>query len=110
MFHVPCTVIKSRGHDLYGAEVVGVKEKELCAVLELAKSANFSSVRTDSSATRGAAHENRAFAKLLLSYKTSAEIGDLILVHFYRLKVASKSPKFSAMGKLDHYQIECVID
>jgi hypothetical protein len=110
VFSVPCSILKVTGHDLYGAEITGCKKREFCAVLELSRSAVFSTVRVDSSATRGAANESRAVAKLLLSSRTSAEIGDLIVVHSYRLKVASKSPQFSASGKLNHYMIECDID
>lgn len=110
MFQVPCTIVKNAGYDLYGAELTSTKKRELCGVIELFKSAVFSTVRTDSSASRGAAHENRAVAKLLLSAKTTAEIGDVILIHSYRLKVASKSPQFTSVGKLQHYLIECSID
>lgn len=107
---VPCTVIKVRGHDIYGAEVLGSRVKERCGVVKLYKSSEFTTVRVDSGASRGAAFEGQGFAQLLLSPSTVAQINDLLFVGGIRLRVTKKWPRFDVFGKTDHYEIECGID
>jgi hypothetical protein len=110
IFRVPCTVTKLGGHNLYGEEVAGKKTREQCAVVELKTSFMHTSLRTDKTATVGAAEELLGAATLLFSIKSSVNIGDTIVMDTgERLKVISRVRRYTPMGKADHYEIGCAI-
>lgn len=108
---VPCTIIKVTGHDLFGQEKLGRRRNEMCGVVKLYVEATRTTVRVDGGATRGAAYENTGLAKLLLSPNTIAEIGDILLTDAKtRYRIAKKFPRYTVMGKLDHYEVDCGVD
>ena len=110
IFRVPCTVIKLGGHNLFGEEVAGKKTKEKCAVVELRVNSMHTSLRTDKTATVGAAEELLGAATLLFSVRSSVGIGDTIeMATGERLKVISKMSRYTPLGQLDHYEIGCGI-
>ncbi len=107
---VSCTIIKGGSHNLYGEEIIGVRKKEKCAVVELTRNAMHTSLRTDKTASIGAAEELLGAATLLLSPHTSAEIGDTIVMDTReRFKVASIQVRYTVRGTIDHLEIRCGI-
>jgi len=107
----PCTIIKTQGHDLFGGEILGQRKNEKCGIVRLYTDSQFTTVRVDSGASRGAAYEKQGGAKLLLSPNTIAEVGDLIIPDGRtRYRIAMIQPRYATSGKLDHMEIECGID
>lgn len=101
-----CTIRTSSGKtDVYGKPTPGNSYKEACAIVKLDIRNLTSSVRTDSSATRGNARELIADSVILLNKATRGNIDDVIVVAGYELRILTKQPRFSATGALDHYEI-----
>ena len=109
-FVIPCTIIKQNGYNLFGEEVTGVRKKEKCAVVNITRNVMHTSLRTDKTASVGAAEELLGEAILLMSPKTIVEIGDTISINNEgSFKVISKRSQYTASSKLDHYEIRCGI-
>lgn len=68
-----------------------------------------SSIRADSSASRGNAHEMEDDAIILLTKTTKANINDVLVVVGQELKITAKIPRYDVQGNLDHYQISGMI-
>lgn len=105
-----CRVQVSSGKtDVFGQPVPGVYVNERCAVVKLDLSNNKSSVRADSSATRGNALEEEASSVILLEKTTRANKDDIIEVSSIKLRIVSRQPRFDVSGRLDHYEINATI-
>lgn len=103
---VPCVITKSGETDMYGQEVLGVSVRTKCGVVRLDASSIKTSVRADSSASRGNASEVIASARLLFSPKENVEIGDKIDVSGVELKAVGVFPRHTIVGVLDHIQVD----
>jgi hypothetical protein len=100
--------ISSGKTDVYGQPLPARRSKERCAVVKLELTNLQTSVRTDSSASRGNAMEVVTNAILLFPKTTIASIDDLIEIAGAKLKIVSKHPRYSVAGDLDHYEIGAV--
>jgi hypothetical protein len=97
----------STGTDVYGMPnpVKAVVEK--CAIVKMVIVNEKSSVRADTSASRGNARELEANAIILLTKDTKANIDDAIIVGGNRLRIISMFPRYDLQGVLDHHEITC---
>lgn len=102
-----CVIGKTGSVDVYGQRATGKLYKERCAVVTFEIQNIQSSVRADSSASRGAAQEEVANVVVLLSKTTVAAIEDTLTVAGRTLKIATIEPRFNVLGKLDHYRVKC---
>ncbi|MDR9847021.1 hypothetical protein [Herbaspirillum huttiense] len=68
-----------------------------------------SSVRADSSASRGNAMENEATSVILLAPKTQARIDDIIEVAGSKLRIMGRQPRYDVTGRLDHIEINATM-
>lgn len=102
-----CVIRKQDGHDMYGMPKPGAKKKERCAIVRLKQLNDKSSVRADSSASRGNAREIEASVLILLQPNTIAEIDSIIEIFGDRYRIMSMNPQFAISGRLDHYEVEC---
>lgn len=101
-----CTIRVASGRtDVYGQPLAATRVRERCAVVRLITTNQPSSVRADSSASRGAAKELVSDSLILLAKTTSANIDDLIEIQGATLRILSKHPRFGTTGALDHYEI-----
>lgn len=91
--------------DIYGQPLAAFKVREQCAVVRLITTNQPSSVRADSSASRGNAKELVSDSLILLGKATVANIDDLIDIGGSTLRIISKHPRFALNGSLDHYEI-----
>jgi hypothetical protein len=104
-----CTLNISSGKtDIYGQPLPLRRVRERCAVVKLEITNQQTTVRTDSSASRGNAMETVANAVLLFTKNTAANIDDVIEFAGAKLKIVSKHPRYSVTGDLDHYEIGAV--
>ncbi len=105
-----CTIVVASGRtDVYGQPLAATRVAERCAVVRLITTNQPSSVRADSSASRGAAKEVVSDSLILLAKSTAANIDDLIEINGSKLRILSKHPRFAINGRLDHYEITASI-
>ena len=103
-----CFIQKSSGKtDVYGMPVPGAKVKERLAIIELNIASEKSSVRADTSASRGNAQELEVVSKFLLAKTTAAQINDILIYGGHSFRVKSMFPRHDLQGSLDHYEVTC---
>ena len=104
-----CTIRRSGGKtDVYGQPVSGLTFRERCAVVRLEVRNAKSSVRADTSASRGSARERETpHAIILLGPFTAGRIDDIIDVGGVLLRIMSLEQRFDIDGRMDHYEITC---
>lgn len=98
-------VQKRDGNTIYGQPRLGAWTTENCVVLRLRRRTEKSSVRADSSASRGNAEETQVDAILLAPPKTAMKVNDIIEIRGMKLRVTGMEDRFDLLGKLDHVQI-----
>lgn len=104
--NVSCRVHRSSGQtDVYGQPLPVTIVKERCAIINLNMKSLKTTVRADSSASRGAASEEVLDAFLLMMISTTAEIDDVVEVAGVKIRVTRKFPRHNLKGILDHYEI-----
>lgn len=102
-----CVIIKNGGYNVYGEPMRKERIKEKCALLNAGVLMKKSSVRADSSASRGNAHEKTADYWLILMPDTVAEPDDLVEINGIQVKIIQLVPRFSLYGKHDHTEALC---
>lgn len=107
--NITCNVTKRLGTDVYGQEQMGTAVVTKCAIVKLLSAKMKTSVRADSSASRGNADEVVADARLLFLPQTDVAEGDEVNVAGFRLKVVGIFPRYNMPGKLDHWQVDADI-
>lgn len=105
-----CAIQVTSGNtDVYGQPLATTRVREQCAVVRLVTTNQPSSVRADSSASRGNAKELVSDSLILLAKTTVANIDDLIDIGGMTLRITSKHPRFNIAGSLDHFEITATI-
>lgn len=102
-----CVIRSQSGYDLYGMATMGARKVERCAVVTMKMASEKSSVRADSSGSRGNALEIVADLKILLGPKTTAKHDAIVELHGNQFVVKSIAARFNIAGKLDHYEVLC---
>lgn len=102
-----CKIRKSTGdRDIYGQDIYGEPADALCAVVKLDAGALKTSVRTDSSASRGNAEEIAPVARLLFPPVYDVAVGDLVKVMEFVMEVKSVQPRVAVFGVIDHFEVD----
>ena len=104
-----CRIQLSSGNDVYGQPLPVTYVTERCAVVKISVKNEKSSVRADSSASRGNAMEFETESTLLMTANSKVKIDDIIEVMGFRLKVTGKLPRVNLEGGIDHYQISATV-
>ncbi|TSP13951.1 hypothetical protein [Cupriavidus campinensis] len=94
--------------DGYGRPLPATVVPERCAIVDLNLGAQKTSVRADSSATRGNAEEMVAAGQILLTKATRAGHNDIVEIYGIKYLITGKSPQVSVRGELDHWLITLV--
>jgi len=92
--------------DIYSQPIPGKLVKERCSIIKLMIENEKSSVRADSSASRGSALELETMSTILLTAATRGRIDDIVKLNGYSLRIRGMFPRFDLQGKLDHYQVD----
>ena len=77
-----------------------------CAVVKLEQTSEKSSVRADTSASRGNANEITAAARLLFLPPVDIAMDDIVVIRGIKLKVVNKQTRFDVFGRHDHNQVD----
>lgn len=107
--NLKCKIAKLGGATITGKRSYGSWKTVPCAIVKLVSEAKKTSVRTDSSATRGTAQEILADARLLFPKFVDLKPGDRIEVWGVELTVVSIFPRHNVLGTHDHWQVDCNI-
>jgi hypothetical protein len=98
---------KAPRRTLTGGEIFEAPRPIAIGIVELADAAAPTTVRADSSASRGAADQRISDAKILIPPAFAISIGDVLKVDGINLEIASVQPRRSVFGKLDHREVLC---
>lgn len=102
-----CRVEPLIGYSAHGEPQLGPSVPEDCAVIRLRRQLAKTTVRADSSSSRGHGDERLSDSKLLLDGSTSAEMGSRVTVNGVKLRVVSMWERLDVSGYVDHYEVEC---
>jgi hypothetical protein len=100
----PAVLRKNQGTDLYGQPKLGVALRELVAVVKLEFTSQHTTVRADSSASRGFADEFVTQNRFLLARTTKVAIDDQLTVAGVAVRIKTLTPRYDVWGELDHYE------
>lgn len=104
--NIACKVHKSSGaSDVYGQPLPSTIVNERCTVINLNMESLKTTVRADSSASRGAASEMVLDAFLLMTKNTVARVDDVVEVAGMKIRVTRRFPRHNLKGVIDHYEI-----
>jgi hypothetical protein len=98
-----CVIVLPGERDGYGQMQPGSRVKERCFLARVQRRSEKSTVRADSSASRGAAQENLITGQVLLAATTRAVIGAIVEAHNLKLKIVGMGERANLRGQLDHY-------
>jgi hypothetical protein len=101
-----CQILQVEEHDMYGQAVLGLPVTEQCAIVRLRKQMKHTTVRADSSQSRGHGDEFTSQNRVLLDENTVCSLGDKLVVNGIELKVTDMHPRFDVTGEIDHYEVE----
>lgn len=76
-----------------------------CGIVRLDANVAPTTVRSDSSASRGAATQTVAAAKLLFPPRFAISNGDVLIVRGVKIEVVGVQPRLDVIGKLDHNEV-----
>lgn len=107
--NLPCLIEKLSGFDEFGQPALSKKIKSRCSIVKLAVQDLRTSVRTDTSATGGNAHEYAADSRLLFNLDAPIDIGDKVTVAGVTLKVDAKFVRNSVNGNGHHWQVDASV-
>lgn len=104
--NVACQISRLKSYDLYGKEVLKPVQKTKCAVVKLIFSNLPTSVRADSSASRGFAEEIQSDARLLFNETADIQINDKVEIAGGMLRVITRHIRYNVSGQIDHIQVD----
>lgn len=104
--NLPCTLRRKTGTDQYGQPTFGAPIPERCSIVRLKTVMDRTTVRADSSATRGHAYEWVSQSRFLLRPSTLAQEGDRLTVNGAAVRIVSMFPRHDVNGRLDHYEVD----
>lgn len=97
---------RSAGYDVYGKTTFAAGRVTPCAVVSYDLSRMKSSVRVDSSGSRGRADELAGVARFLFPKTITVNRGDIVQKDNYWLRVIEIHPRYGVDGRLDHLEID----
>ncbi|OAD82875.1 hypothetical protein ATN89_17485 [Comamonas thiooxydans] len=101
-------VFKKLGVSAYSEPIYAERPvKERCAPVRLRFKSMATTVRTDSSGTRGHAEEEVAEIRILVPPLSVVRIDDVIGMLETKVRVIGREPRFNVRGILDHYELTC---
>ena len=95
--------------DIYGKASFEPVKNGMCGIVRLESASEATSVRADSSASRGSAKEELITGRLLFPASVKLQQGDVVIVQGMKLTVQSVWPRHSVTGKLDHWQLDLTV-
>jgi hypothetical protein len=107
--NMDCKVRRVIGTSVYGKPTFGNLEPAMCGIVRLEEMSEKTSVRADSSASRGSAMEDKILSRILVPESVRLKQGDELIVAGFTLVVQSVWPRFAIDGRQDHWQLDLLI-
>jgi hypothetical protein len=101
-----CHIRRKGPADLYGQYSYGDKEAIRFALVRFDTKTEDSTVRADSSATRGNIQEFHASGRILVAKKHVPKHGDIVIVDNKVFNIKEVEPRYNVQGQLDHYECD----
>jgi hypothetical protein len=96
---------KDAKRNIHGKETYQAGVSLPCAIVRLSENVTESSVRADSTASRGSAEEEVLQAKILIPATVAVKKGDVIKILDRLVEITSIQPRLNICGILDHQEI-----
>lgn len=97
---------KTTQYDAYGQALYEDPISIRFALVRFDTKVEDTTVRADSSATRGNVKEYVATGRILVEKRHKPNYGDLIAFDGKVFRVKEREPRYSVLGKLDHYECD----
>lgn len=104
----PCTITPTIGFDNFGQEQLGKPVGVKCSIISLSLKTGPTSVRTDSSASRGSASEKTSEARILLA-PSLATMNAKVEVSGRSFRIMAIDPRHTMGGTHDHDEVDLVV-
>lgn len=101
-----CWVFQQTETNAYGEPVFADGYIHEIGIVKLIAGAKKTTVRADSSASRGAAEETLAMSKILFSKKKDPLVGSKVQYRDMLMRINAVHPRYSVYGQLDHYECD----
>lgn len=96
---------KNAKRDIHGKESFQDPVMAPCAIVHLAHAVEPTSIRADSSASRGSADQETLAAKILFPPHIRLVKGDVIRAQGFLVEVVSIQPRLDIFGKVEHLEV-----
>ena len=101
-------IYDKKSSDFHGQPKLSKTGRERVAVTRMIGAAQHTTVRTDSSASRGQADERVSDVVLLALPRTKINVGDVLAIPDGRRVVVTKMhERFTVFGQRDHHEVHC---
>lgn len=98
---------KKKGqYDAYGQTLYGPKTQVRFSLVRFDTKTEDSTVRADSSATRGNIKEYHSSGRILFPATVAPVWGDIVVINGKVFRVKEIEPRYNVLGKLDHYEVD----
>ena len=94
------------GTDAFGKKQYSLPKEISCGIVYLRHANQKTSVRTDSSATRGSAKEDFNSSRILFPSNVRLSFGDKVSINGFKMTVSKVHPRYSIPGRLDHWEVD----
>lgn len=91
--------------DLYGKATYGPATPVMVGIVGLNGFVDQTSVRADSSASRGSAEQEELQAKILVSPQVQVDEGDIMDILGFSIEITAVQPRLNTQGILDHREL-----
>jgi hypothetical protein len=93
-------------YDAYGKALYAEPVSIRFALVRFDTKTEDSTVRADSSATRGNVKEYHASGRILVDKRYKPGFGDLVAFDGKVFRIKEREPRYNVLGKLDHYECD----
>lgn len=97
---------KASKRTITGGESFSARRVLPCSVVFLKDTSASTTVRADSSASRGAAEEHQASAKILVPPQYAIARGDVVEIEGVLIEIVTIQPRRDTFGKIDHQEVD----
>jgi hypothetical protein len=105
----PMTIQTQNGYDEFGRPAFKPAVKVFCTPIRFEIRQEKTSVRTDKSASKSAAEEPKAMARLLVHPDAVIKNGDKVVCRGVALKVIEVFERVTLFNSRHHWQVDCEI-
>lgn len=97
---------KLKQYDAYGQATYASPKRVRFALVRFDTKIEDTTVRADSSATRGNMKEFHATGRILVDKRYKPDHGDLVAFDNKVFRIKEVEPRYNVLGKLDHYECD----